>query len=81
MRGSLGGGHVVAIAVNTPAEVDIDVNNLLGGNIGIDNVCALDGAACTGTIDANENFWGCHAGPNTNGCSTTSGANVRAATC
>jgi parallel beta-helix repeat protein len=70
----------VAIAVNTPAEVDIHVNDLLGGKIGVDNVCALDGAACTGTIDANENYWGCHAGPNTSGCSTTSGANVRAAT-
>jgi parallel beta-helix repeat protein len=67
----------VDIAVNTPAEVDVHLNDLLGGGkIGVANVCALDGVACTGTIDATENFWSCHAGPGGKGCSTTSGANI-----
>ena len=67
----------VDIAVNTPAEVDVHLNNLLGGGkIGVANVCALDGVACTGTIDATENFWSCQAGPGGKGCSTTSGANI-----
>lgn len=66
----------VDIAVNTPAEVDAHLNDLDGGKIGVDNVCTLDGAACTGTIDATENYWGCHKGPNSNGCSSTSGPNI-----
>ena len=67
----------VDIAANTPAEVDAHLNDLLGGKIGVANVCALDHGACTGTIDATENFWGCHEGPGAKGCSTTSGANIR----
>jgi parallel beta-helix repeat protein len=67
----------VDIAVNTPAEVDAHLNNLLGGKIGVANVCSLDGAACTGTIDATENYWGCSTGPGGTGCTTTSGANLR----
>lgn len=66
----------VDIAVNTPAEVDAHLNDLLGGKIGVANVCALDHAACTGTIDATENFWGCHAGPGGKACSSTSGSNI-----
>lgn len=68
------------IAANTPAEVDAHLNNLLGGKIGVANVCALDNGAtsptCTGTIDATQNFWGCGAGPGHGNCSTTSGAGV-----
>jgi len=68
----------VDIAVNTPAEVDIHLNDLLGGKVGVANVCAFDHAtACTGSIDATENFWGCHAGPGGAGCTTASGADVR----
>ncbi|MGA2645531.1 MAG: hypothetical protein ABSF15_12515 [Candidatus Sulfotelmatobacter sp.] len=51
------------IAVNTPAELDAHLNELLGGNTGIANVCALDDTACTGSIEATENYWGCRAGP------------------
>src|SRR5581483_10132045 len=37
----------VDIAVNTPAEVDIHLNDLLGSGIGVANVCAFDsGASC-----------------------------------
>jgi len=66
----------VDVAVNTPATVDAHFNNLLGGNVGVANVCGLDSAACTGTIDATENFWGCAAGPGGSGCTTTSGPNI-----
>jgi parallel beta-helix repeat protein len=61
----------IDIAVNTPAEVDIHLNSLLGGGIGVGDVCALDGSTvCTGTIDATENYWGCPAGPGEHGCTT-----------
>ena len=69
----------VDIAVNTPAEVDIHLNDLLGGQIGVANVCALDnGASCAASrIDATENFWGCAGGPGKHGCSTISGPDIR----
>ena len=62
----------VDIAINTPAIVKVHTNNLLGGNIGVANICTYDGASiCTGTIDATQNYWGCSAGPNGGGsCST-----------
>jgi parallel beta-helix repeat protein len=68
----------VDIAVNTPAEVDIHLNDLLGGKVGVAGVCAFDHATvCTGSIDATENYWGCHAGPSGPGCTTTSGSDIR----
>jgi parallel beta-helix repeat protein len=67
----------VDIAINTPSEVDIHLNDLLGGGIGVDNICALDQAACTGSIDATENYWRCAAGPGAKGCTTTSGTHIR----
>jgi parallel beta-helix repeat protein len=68
----------IDIAVNTPAEVDIHLNDLRGGKIGVGDVCALDGATiCTGTIDATQNYWGCPAGPGGPGCTTSSGSDVR----
>ena len=66
----------VAIAVNTPAEVDANFNDLLNGQIGVANVCALDNAACTGTINATQNYWGCAAGPGNTGCATVSGPSI-----
>jgi hypothetical protein len=68
----------IDIAVNTPADVDIHLNDLLGGKIGVGDVCALDkSSACTGTIDATENFWGCAHGPGGYGCTTVSGTDIR----
>lgn len=68
----------IDIAVNTPAEVDIHLNDLLGGKVGVGDVCSFDGASiCTGHIDATENFWGCTTGPGGNGCSSVSGGNIR----
>jgi parallel beta-helix repeat protein len=66
----------VDIAVNTPAAVDPHYNDLLGGDIGVANVCALDNAACTGKIVATYNYWGCPTGPGTGTCSTTSGSGI-----
>jgi Right handed beta helix region len=68
----------VDIAVNTPAVVNIHLNDLLGGKIGDANVCALDKASCTGGSNATQNFWGCAWGPGGSGCTTVSGANVTA---
>jgi Right handed beta helix region len=61
----------VDVAINTPAEVDIHLNDLQGGKLGVADVCALDGShACTGSIDATENYWGCSSGPGGPGCTT-----------
>lgn len=69
--------EAVAIAVNTPAEVDLHLNDFAPAKIGVADVCALDGASiCTGTIDATENYWGCPGGPGAPNCSTASGANI-----
>ena len=68
----------VDIAVNTPAQVDIHLNDLLGGKIGVADICAFDGATiCTGSIDATENYWGCPLGPGVGRqCSTASGSDI-----
>jgi parallel beta helix pectate lyase-like protein len=68
----------VDIAINTPAPVDIHLNDLLGGKIGVADVCAFDKATvCTGTVDATQNYWGCAAGPGGSQCTTASGSDVR----
>ena len=67
----------VDIAVNTPNEVGAHFNDLLGGDIGVANVCSFDMAtACTGSIDATKDYWGCAAGPGGKGCSTISGPDI-----
>lgn len=67
----------VDIAINTPALVDIHLNNLLGGKIGVADVCAFDGASiCTGAVDAIQNYWGCDDGPGGKKCSTVSGTDI-----
>ena len=66
----------IDVAVNTPASVNVHLNSLLGGNVGVENVCAFDNASCTGRSNATENYWGCFRGPGGHGCTTTSGANI-----
>jgi hypothetical protein len=67
----------IDIAINTPAAVDIHLNDLRGGKVGVANICAFDGATiCTGSIDATQNFWGCYDGPGGKGCSTVSGTEI-----
>jgi Right handed beta helix region len=57
------------IVTKTPAEVNVHFNDLLGGNIGVDNIG-------TGTVDATENWWGCPNGPSTVGCTNVKGNGV-----
>lgn len=67
----------IDIAINTPAEVDMHLNSLLGSGIGVGDVCAFDASkVCTGTIDATENYWGCPAGPGERGCTTISAPRI-----
>lgn len=56
------------IVVNTPAQVDINLNNL-GATVGVDNLG-------TGTADAVLNWWGCASGPGASGCASVGGAGV-----
>jgi len=67
----------IAIAANTPAEVDAHLNDLENRKVGVENVCSFDSASCSGSIDATENFWGCASGPGSGGCASVSGPNVR----
>lgn len=57
------------VVINTPAEVDLHFNNLLGGGIGVDNLSP-------GTVNATNNYWGCFAGPTSSKCSSVSGTGV-----
>ena len=57
------------VVVNTPAEVDLHLNNLLGGQIGVANLGS-------GTVNASTNYWGCFFGPLSNKCSSVSGPGV-----
>jgi hypothetical protein len=66
----------IDVAVNTPAWVNIHLNDLRGGMVGVANVCTLDDPSCKGGSDASENYWGCAKGPGGWGCSTTSGPNI-----
>lgn len=62
-------GEAVDVAVNTPAAVEVHLNELLGKPTGVANLGS-------GSVDATENWWGCTAGPGTPGCSSISGSNV-----
>jgi hypothetical protein len=66
----------VDIAINVPSAVDAHMNDLLGGQVGVANICAFDMASCAGSIDVTRNFWGCPAGPGSKGCATASGSDV-----
>jgi parallel beta-helix repeat protein len=61
------------IVLNTPAQVDINLNDLVGGGTGVDNIG-------TGTGDATENWWGCAGGPGASGCTSISGSGVLSGT-
>ena len=62
--------EAVDIATNTPAQVNVHLNDLLGGRktIGVNNISA--------TVDATENWWGSPAGPGKGGATTVSGTGV-----
>jgi hypothetical protein len=57
------------IAVNTPAGVGVHLNNLLGEEIGVNNLGS-------GTVNAVANWWGYSGGPETEACSNLGGPGV-----
>jgi len=57
------------VAINTPAEVNLHFNNLLGGQTGVANLGS-------GTINATNNYWGCFNGPGSRSCSGVSGTGI-----
>lgn len=69
IRGNAIEQESVDVAVNTPTEVELHRNNLLGGQIGVDNLGS-------GTVIATNNYWGCFEGPGSKKCSSVSGSGV-----
>jgi hypothetical protein len=61
---------VINNEVNTSAQVNVHLNDILGMRIGVDN---LDQS---GTVDATENWWGSPRGPGTLGATTVNGTGV-----
>jgi hypothetical protein len=61
--------EMLSVVVNTPTEAEVNLNNFLDAEFGIDNIG-------TGTANAPENWWGCAAGPNTPGCAASGGPKV-----
>jgi len=59
-------GESLDVVVNTPTDVDVNLNNLFGKDIGVQNLS-------TGTVDATQNWWGCAKGPGATGCTTVNG--------
>lgn len=59
----------VDVAVRTVGPTDVNLNQLLGSGIGVDNLG-------NGPVQATENWWGCAAGPGSAGCTTVSGPKV-----
>jgi parallel beta-helix repeat protein len=57
------------IVTNTPALVAVHINDLLGGQVGIDNIGS-------GAVDATENWWGSPGGPGKPGATTVKGNDV-----
>jgi nitrous oxidase accessory protein NosD len=59
----------IAVSTISPAVVDVHLNDLLGQQIGLDNLGS-------GGVDATENWWGCAKGPGFPGCTSVSGSNI-----
>jgi hypothetical protein len=60
------------VVMNHPGSMEVHLNNLLGGGIGVDNLGS-------GGLDASMNYFGCAAGPGTTGCTSVQGSNVTSA--
>jgi parallel beta-helix repeat protein len=54
-------GEAIDIAVNTPGDVDAHLNDLLGSDLGVENLGS-------GKVDARDNWWKCAHGPGAPGC-------------
>jgi parallel beta-helix repeat protein len=60
-------GESLDVVVNTPTNTSVNLNNLLGKGVGVQNLS-------TGTVDATQNWWGCANGPGAKGCTTVGGS-------
>ena len=58
------------IVINTPVEVQANLNNFLDAEFGVDNI------GTAGSANAPENWWGCSGGPLVSACSQPGGLNV-----
>lgn len=65
---------VVKVPPSGGAAVQIHLNNL-PDSVGVQNATAPS-QTDSAQVDATQNWWGCSNGPNTSGCSSTSGTNV-----
>ena len=63
--------EAIDVAVSTPAgvEVQVHLNSFDENSIGIDNLGL-------GTVNATENWWGCHMGPGAHRCASVAGSGV-----
>jgi hypothetical protein len=61
--------EAVDVAMNNPGAMDVHMNNLMGGGVGVANLGQ-------GTVNATENFFGCAGAPGTTGCGSVSGTAV-----
>jgi parallel beta-helix repeat protein len=64
-------GEGIDVAIKTPGEVDVHLNNFFG-DLGVDNLG-------TGLVNATMNWWKCSGGPSSNGCGSYSGMGVQVA--
>jgi len=62
-------GESLDVVINTPANAGVNLNNLLGKKVGVQNLS-------TGIVNATQNFWGCAKGPGAKGCTTVSGTGI-----
>jgi hypothetical protein len=73
ITGNVINNEAVDIATNTPAQVNVHLNDILGMRIGVDNILTTQKV---GTVDATENWWGSPRGPGTQGATTVNGTGV-----
>jgi nitrous oxidase accessory protein NosD len=60
----------IDVAVNSASLLDLHLNSFEGKQIGVANLNA------GGSVNATENWWGCHDGPGAKGCATVQGAAI-----
>jgi parallel beta-helix repeat protein len=62
--------EAVAVAINTPVQVSVNLNNFVAPTVGVDNLG-------TGTVNALENWWACTGGPaGGSGCAGVAGPGI-----
>jgi len=61
--------EMLDVVVNTPAQVQVNLNDFLDANFGVDNIGS-------GSANALENWWGCSGGPSAPGCAAVGGSKV-----